>query len=233
MCWQEQPGAVPLTCASRQGRLILGYSPAKNVNLGLGRKPLILKEPWSQLYLQQPPHVLVPHGFQLWLQMLWVFDVLGYPEWGSGALDSSGPLLTSWGTQSVTWWPRKQWAKQAVQLVTHHNLGSVGLYTISCSPRQQHWLLGRTWKEAFWESCSWRQELCEGAIHWHGNQPIHGGCQTPFMWLSQDTTKVSAQTSTSIPLCLYPKHPKRHRPNFITGFSAICNTQLGSANEHE
>lgn len=30
---------------------------------------------------------MVPHGFQLQLQMLWVFDALGYPERGSGALD--------------------------------------------------------------------------------------------------------------------------------------------------
>lgn len=96
----EQPGAVPPTCVSLQGRLILGYPSAKNLQSGSCQEAL--KEPWSQLYLQQPPHVLLPHGFQLQLQMLWVFGALEYPGCGSGALDSSEPLLISWATQSVT-----------------------------------------------------------------------------------------------------------------------------------
>lgn len=145
----------------------------KNLNLGLVRKPLILKEPRSQLYLQQPPHVQVPHG----LQMLWMFNALGHPGHGLGALDSSGPLLTRWGTISDLM-AKKRTGKPGGAAGDHHMLGSMGPHVISHSSIQQPGLLSRTWEEAVLEGCSWRQELYEGAIHWHGTQPAHGGCWT-------------------------------------------------------
>lgn len=82
-------------------------------------------------------------------------------------------------------------------------------------------------------SHSWRQELSEGAIHWHRDQPAHGGCQPRLHVTITRHNQVSAQTSTSVPLCLYPKTPQEAPSSFITGCSAICNTQLGSANKYQ
>lgn len=96
---------------------------------------------------------------------------------------------------------------------------------------QQPGLLSRTWKEAVLEGRSWRQELYEGAIHWHGTQPAHGGCWTR---LHVTITRHNQCVCTDINLLsLYPNHPHWHQSSFITGCSTICNTQLGSANKYE
>lgn len=61
-------------------------------------------------------------------------------------------------------------------------------------------------------SHSCRQELSEGAIHWHRDQPAHGGC---LARLHVTITRHNQCVSTDIILCtfvFYPKHPKRHHP---------------------
>lgn len=115
-----------------------------------------------------------------------------------------------------------------MQLVTHHMLGSMGLHAISRSSSQQPRLLSRTWEEAVLGSCSWRQELSEGAIHRHGDQPAHGGCQAR---LHVTVTRYNQCVCTDINLCtlvFVPKTPHEAPSSFITGYPAICNTQLGS-----
>lgn len=85
-----------------------------------------------------------------------------------------------------------------MQLVTHHMLSSMGLHVISHSSSQQSGLQSRTQKEAVWERRSWRQELYEGAIHWHGNQPAHGGCHTRLHVI---ITRHNQCVCTDISLC--------------------------------
>lgn len=115
----------------------------------------------------------------LWLQMLWVFDALGYPESGSGALDSSGPPLTSWGTQSVTWWPRKKWAKQC------------SWWPIICSA-----LWGCTWslvhpasshrERLFWKGVAGGRSCMKELFTGMGTSPHMAAARLAFMWPSQD-----------------------------------------------
>lgn len=64
--------------------------------LVLSGSPLALKAPWSQVYFQQQPYMLVHLGVQLWLKMNLVFAALGYLRLRSGASVFGGPLFTSW-----------------------------------------------------------------------------------------------------------------------------------------
>lgn len=61
-------------------------------------------------------------------------------------------------------------------------------------------------------SHSWRQELPEGAIHWHREQPAHGGCQARLHVTVTRHNRCVCTDTNPVPLCLYPKHPKRHHP---------------------
>lgn len=92
---------LPLGPVSQQGRWILSYSLAKKTLLTfeclvLPGSLLALKAPWSQVYLQQQSYMLVHLGFQLWLNINFVFAALGYLRLRSGASVFGGPLFTSW-----------------------------------------------------------------------------------------------------------------------------------------